>query len=280
MEKGELIKQDAFPVITAEDVRKFFCPTASEKEVAMFLQIAKMNQLSPFKREIFIVKYGNNAASILTGYEVYLKRAERSGHYGGFKVWIEGKVPDMIAKIEVYRKDWDKPLCHEVDYSEYVGTKADGTPTRFWKTKAKTMLKKVVISQAMRFAFPDELAGMPYTQDEINPVEVEVIQPKSNIVEPRPIQESHQKPSNVPILNDNAPVVSNHAETAKVQETVLNTISEPQQRRIFALLKKAGINYDSFKQYLKVAHNFEHTADIPKGDKYAAICAWIETPVE
>ena len=108
----QLAEVKDFPVVTAEDVRKFFCEKATEKEVAMFLQIAKHNNLNPFLREIYIVKYGSYPASILTGYEVYLKRAERSGKYAGFKVWVEGNVPDMKACIEVPRKDWEKPLYH------------------------------------------------------------------------------------------------------------------------------------------------------------------------
>jgi len=158
---------------TAEDVRKYYCPQATEKEIALFLEISKQFGLNPFKREIYLIKYGSEPAKIVTGYETYLKRAERSLKYGGFKVWTKGSVidADLTACIEVFRKDWDKPLCHEVDYKEYVARKRDGTPTRFWADKPKTMLKKVVISQAFRFAFPDELAGIPYATEEINELE-------------------------------------------------------------------------------------------------------------
>ena len=186
--------------ITAEDVKKHFCANATDKELMMFLQIAKLNKLNPFKREIYLVKYGDNA-SILTGYEVYLKRAERTKQYGGFKVWIEGEGFDMKACIDVRRKDWDNPLYHEVDYSEYVQMRWDKelrkkVPNKFWKEKPKTMLKKVVISQALRFAFPDELAGMPYVREEMNeePNNVEVVEkPKELVVEPLPIAQNKTK---------------------------------------------------------------------------------------
>ena len=171
--------------ITKEDVRKLFCATATDKEITIFLQVARLNQLNPLKREIYLVKYKEGTpASILTGYEVYLKRAERSGNYLGFKVWIEGSVPDMKARIEVRRKDLKDPLYHEVDYSEYVQMKWDNQtnkriPNKFWKEKPKTMLKKVAISQGLRFAFPDELAGMPYVREEINTEET-IIDVSSN----------------------------------------------------------------------------------------------------
>lgn len=161
--------------ITKEDVKKLISADATEKEVTIFLQIAKLNKLNPFKREIYLIKYRGQPAHIVTGYETYLKRAERSNKYAGFRVWTEGRGGELKACIEVRRKDWEKPLYHEVEYSEYVQRKRDGSLTRFWKEKPKTMLKKVVISQAFRFAFPDELAGMPYTSEEMPTEETEKI---------------------------------------------------------------------------------------------------------
>ena len=152
--------------ITPQLVKSQICPTASDKELGLFIQLCKAFQLNPFKREIYLVKYGTYPATIMTGYEVYLKRAERSNKYGGMKAWTEGEGDNLKALVKVYRKDWNQPLEHEVDYPEYVQRKKDGTINKFWASKPKTMLKKVAISQAFRLAFPDELAGMPYVQEE------------------------------------------------------------------------------------------------------------------
>jgi len=169
--------QETFPAITADDVRNHICPTATVNEIALFLQIAKANKLNPFKREVYMVKYGDQKAQILTGYEVYLKRAEDTKMYGGFKAWIEGEIPKMKACIDVYRKDWKQSFHHEVYYSEYVQYKKTGEINKFWKTKPITMLKKVAISQAFRLAFPKDFGGLPYTQDEM-PMQIE--EEKSN----------------------------------------------------------------------------------------------------
>lgn len=176
-----LIKKDETAIattafkITADDVKKFFDKEnkCSSTEVALFIKICQMNNLNPFKREVHLVKYGSNPMSIVTGYEVYLKRAEDSKNWGGFKCWTEGSVAkdDLKACIEIYRKDWDKPLYHEVHYSEYVGRKSDGSITKFWREKPITMLKKVAISQGFRFAFPEDLGGLPYTSDEMSNVD-------------------------------------------------------------------------------------------------------------
>ncbi len=275
----ELINvNEQMPVVTADDVRKFFCEKATEKEIALFLNIAKLNNLNPFNREIYIVKYGTYPASILTGYEVYLKRAERSGKYAGFKAWTEGDIPNMKACIEVYRKDWDKPLTHEVEYSEYVGKTAQGVPTRFWKDKPKTMLKKVVISQAFRFAFPDELAGMPYTADEVNNVEQENINKTKPIEVPTIGQESHETNAKGSNLKDNEEIeeIPFGNDNDKKEDKF---ITEPQRKRLFAIAKKYEWTNDDLKEYMKTTHNIESSKAIPVS-KYEGIINFLSSPDE
>ena len=60
-------------------------------EKKMFINIAKAFQLSPFKREIHITAYGegqHRKCSIITGYETYIKRAERTGKLDGWRAWV------------------------------------------------------------------------------------------------------------------------------------------------------------------------------------------------
>lgn len=174
--------------LTKETIKKFLCPNASDQELMMGLQIAKTFNLNPLKREVYFVKYGNNPMQVLTGYEVYLKRAERSGQYNGLDITSQGSLStgDLKAIVKVYRKDWTNPLSHEVYYSEYVQTKQDGTPNRFWKEKPITMIKKVAVSQAFRMAFPDEFDGMPYTADEVVDQE-KIIDVKTEEKTPEPV---------------------------------------------------------------------------------------------
>lgn len=191
--------QGSLTTITADDVRRFFCDKATANEVALFLQIAKVCGLNPFKRELYLVKYGDNPASIVTGYEVYLKRAEANRNWGGFKAWTEGEGEKMVAKVEIYRKDWTIPLTHEVEYAEYCAKKKDGTPTRFWAEKPKTMLKKVAISQGMRLAFPEETGGMPYIEEELaTTIDAEVVaekpQGKPAVDQPKAISDQAELP--------------------------------------------------------------------------------------
>lgn len=147
-------------------------PKLSDQEKTQFLQIAKASNLNPFKREIYAAKYKDNL-SIITGYEVYIKRAERTGLLNGWKVDIAGSVAkgDLRAKITIYRKDQEIPFEWEVWYQEYVQmTWKDGkqVPNKMWSEKPVTMTKKVSISQGFRLCFSDELGGMPYTAEEID----------------------------------------------------------------------------------------------------------------
>jgi len=160
--------------LTLKDVKQYFCEGATEKEVQLFLQIAKTCNLNPFLKQIYLAKYGTAPAVILTSYNVYLQRAEKSGNYAGLETTTEGSVEngDLKGIVKVYRKDWTNPLIHEADYSEYVQRKRDGSINKFWKTKPKTMIKKVAISQAFRLAFPCDFEGMPYTNEEINTIDV------------------------------------------------------------------------------------------------------------
>jgi phage recombination protein Bet len=167
----------------------------SPNEKEQFIEIAAAYQLNPFKREIYCVPYGKGEKrrlSIITGYETYLKRAERVGSLNGWRVWTEGVLEkrtftktihyrdkttgeekefnkqiegwggELKAIIEIHRRDWDKPFTHEVHFDEY------NQDNEMWASKPRTMIKKVAVAQGFRMAFPEELGRMPYTSDELS----------------------------------------------------------------------------------------------------------------
>jgi phage recombination protein Bet len=141
------------------------------KEKATFVNMAQLFGLNPFKREIYCTVYGTGdyrTCAIVTGYEVYLKRAERTGKMDGWECSITGKGDDMAATVTIYRKDWGHPFKHTVYYRECVQiNKKTGKPNSVWGKMPSFMTKKVAIAQAFRLCFPDEFGGMPYTNDEI-----------------------------------------------------------------------------------------------------------------
>lgn len=161
--------------ITAKDVRNHFCPDATNAEVELFLRVAKMNNLNPFKRELHLVKYGNHPAAVVTGYEAYLKRGLKTKDFRGYWVDTEGSAEkgDLTAKITIHRDGWEFPFTHTVKYSEYAQKvydkqKRQWRVTKFWANMPETMIKKVAISQGFRLCFPDEFDGWPYAKEEMN----------------------------------------------------------------------------------------------------------------
>ena len=142
----------------------------TETEKLQFIEVAQAFRLNPFRREVHCVVYGEGEyrrMSIVVGYEVYLKRAERTGKLDGWSTRIEGEGENMKAIVEIHRKDWSEPFVHEAYWREAVQKKKDGTPTAFWTKQPRFQLKKVAISQGFRLCFPDELGGLPYDPSEL-----------------------------------------------------------------------------------------------------------------
>lgn len=141
-----------------------------QKYATQFIELCSLYGLNPLKREIYAVGYGDNY-NIITGYEVYIKRAERLGTLDGWDCVTSGKGDDMIATVTIHRKDWKYPFTHSVIFSECVQTTKEGRPNRTWSKMPSFMLKKVAIAQGFRMCFPDEFGGMPYIADEMPEVE-------------------------------------------------------------------------------------------------------------
>ena len=198
----ELIKAE--PKLTQKDLDDWLLGSdtkLNEKQKMMFYNVALANQLNPIKREIYAIAYGNNF-NIITGYEVYLKRAERTGKLEYWKATVEKRDNEWIGICTVKRTDRTEPTTIEAWFNEYNQNNA------IWKSKPRTMIRKVAIAQAFRMSFPDELGGMPYTSDEMGEVVAEVVPEKKitkgstkgqgKIVAPGPSQEVVQEPSTSP----------------------------------------------------------------------------------
>lgn len=152
----------------------------SDSEVMMFMKMCEFQGLNPFLREAYLVKYGNDfPATMITGKETFVKRATRNPHYKGHKVGVsdDGKT----AWAEVYQDRLDFPIRVEVDFDEYVGMK-NGQPNKMWKSKPKTMLKKVALVQALRESFPEDFGGL-YSPEEIGEVDESALPTEEVIIE-------------------------------------------------------------------------------------------------
>lgn len=162
-------------------------PGLNQSQVQQFLAVSMAFNLNPWKKEVYPIPYASNGKttmSIVTGYEVYLKRADLNPNYDGYQIewngnFVRSKVQksgkngnysvdallpkddDVSCICTVYRKDRKMPVRCEVFYSEYTQGNS------MWFTKPRVMLEKVAIARAMRLAFPTEFGGMPYESAEL-----------------------------------------------------------------------------------------------------------------
>ena len=179
---NEIVKRESSNVIDvkATEYLNMLGFAYTPEEGKKFLEICRAFQLNPFKREIYGIKgwdseKGANTLTIIVGYEVYLKRAERTGLLDGYEKEANfDKDGNLVsATVIIYRKDWTHPFKHTIYLSEFVRRKKDGSLMKMWATMPAFMLLKACLAQAFRMCFPDEMGGLPYIKEEIE-LETEV----------------------------------------------------------------------------------------------------------
>lgn len=175
----------------------------TDQEVVMFLNLCKFQKLNPFLREAYLIKYGNQPATIVTGKEAITKRAMRNPNYAGQQAGVvimhqDGTLENRVGTIvidgeelvggwaKVFVKGYEHPIEMTVSFDEYVGRKSDGTINGQWQKKPATMIRKVALVQALREAFPEDLSGM-YSSEERgiddNILSEEIINTEAEVIE-------------------------------------------------------------------------------------------------
>lgn len=181
------IANGANVTLTPETVRNYLVSGDKDKvtmqEVVMFMNLCKFNGLNPWLKEAYLIKFGNEPATIVAGKESFTKKAEANPKFDGFEAGIivlDNETQELIYRngsmklpnetivggyAEVWRKDRGHSYREEVSFEEYAGRKKDGTLNRQWASKPATMIRKVALVHALREAFPGTLGGM-YSAEE------------------------------------------------------------------------------------------------------------------
>ena len=188
-------------------IRKYLDPQgkASDEELAYFIAQAKAQNLNPFTKEIYFIKYGNQPAQVVTAKSAFEKKADSHPQFDGKEAGViylqdeeikysKGAFIPKGAEIlggwaKVYRKDRTYPTETEVSFEEYDNSKirarveelkCQGKDITYpvmssygkqigennWDTMPCVMIRKVALVSAYREAFPAEL-GSSYEADEI-----------------------------------------------------------------------------------------------------------------
>ena len=204
-EKGDFLTNPQ--LLNSGIVRKYLDPQgkASDEELAYFIAHAKAQNLNPFTKEIYFIKYGNQPAHVVTAKSAFEKKADSHPQFDGKEAGViylqDGEIKysrgAFIPKgaeiiggwAKVYRKDRTYPTETEVSFEEYDNSKirakikeltqqgkdvtypvmnSYGKPIgeNNWDTMPCVMIRKVALVSAYREAFPAEL-GSNYEADEI-----------------------------------------------------------------------------------------------------------------
>lgn len=186
----------------------------TEGELMMFMSLCKYQGLNPFVRDAYLIKYGTQPATIVVGKGALEKRAQRTAKYKGFEAGIivrteDGRIEERTGTFylpeetlvggwaKVYVDGFDKPVEAAVSMQEYIGRKKDGSINSQWAAKPATMIRKVAKAQALREAFPEDMAGM-YVAEEvgIDGLDEQVIEPpqsENQAARPEVIEASAQQ---------------------------------------------------------------------------------------
>lgn len=154
------------------EIRKHIAPQdATDDEVKAFIEIAEHCGLDPYKREAYLIKpYKTGRAAYVTGYQVYIARAERTGLMDGWDVEMDDDEQPTKATITIHRKDFKRPFSWTVYREEvaYAAKSGGGRVERaMHKHQPRFQLMKCAISQGFRICFSAELGGYPYIAEEI-----------------------------------------------------------------------------------------------------------------
>ena len=187
--------------LSVDKVRKYLTNgggNATDEEILKFINTCYYQHLNPYIREAYLIKYGNQDATIVVGKDTFLKRANERKEFQGFTAGIivrDAETGDVQERegtfyaqdteqllggwCKVFLDGWRVPMYASVPLNEYVGRKKDGSINGQWASKPATMIRKVALVQALREAFPDTNSGL-YTQEEV-PEIADVILPETAV---------------------------------------------------------------------------------------------------
>ena len=248
-ERGQMVQ------FSAQDIRARLCPNIDDKELALVLGLCKAQRLNPFNKDVYIIKYGNSPASIVTSKEVFTKRANANPDFEGFDAGIvyinsqgevctrEGSAVYKAANEQlvggwcrVYVKG-RRPYYDEVTLEEYSTGKSG------WAKMPATMIRKVALVHCLREAFPDDFQGL-YAAEEMGNAGEKAQAMEAQ--EAEPVQQVQEAPQQV----QNAPVAQGDALQAEFYEVASDSQMELIDRMVSQLARFQGVSAEEVRGWL------------------------------
>jgi phage recombination protein Bet len=154
-------------------IKRQIAAKATDDELEMFMYLANKNNLDPFSKEIWFIKYkDDDKPLIFTSRDGYLKIAHSHPAFDGMESYtIDNEKGEPIKGVcTVYRRDMTHPFKAEAKVKEYKKN------SQIWNQYPSIMIQKVAEVIALKRAF--SINGL-VTQEELSMVEDEVKSPTS-----------------------------------------------------------------------------------------------------
>ena len=157
--------------LTAQDVKQFICPKATDAEVGIFLRKCQYLKLNPFLQQIYLIKYDDKAlAATVISKHAYIGIAQKQpdflGLISGVIVLRGDKVVERQSSFyvegeqlvggwaRIRKRGLTEPIEARLNLKEFNRHQAQ------WNDKPAVMIQKCAEVAAIRLAFPDLLTGV------------------------------------------------------------------------------------------------------------------------
>ena len=163
--------------LSIQEIKQTLCPTATDQEAKMFLEICRYQGLNPFTRDAYLIKYGDSAATMVVGKDAFTKRADAHPQFAGIESGVIIQIGDkepinrkgtLVLDGENIVGGWARVARtdRKLDVDTTVSFKEYSTGRAMWAKMPSTMIEKVAIVKALRTAFPATFSGL-YDQAEM-----------------------------------------------------------------------------------------------------------------
>lgn len=254
----------------------------TDREVFTFIELCKAHRLNPFIKEAYLVKYGSNPATIITGKDVFIKRAARNEKCCGFKAGVAVRTPEggyleregsMVLPGESILGGWSEvymegkqPYRSTVSFAEYNAPDKYGK--NGWSKMPGTMIRKVALVNALRDAMPEDFNGLYGVEEMAQANQPRGVQPEPEAAEV--VYEVEQHEASAPRAAQGQAVTTEEDKAraidtvAAIAETVkLPSGSEEREERLESFrsvcreAKAAGIDLMAFRSEMQGTHGRE-----------------------
>jgi phage recombination protein Bet len=238
------------------EIRKIFAPKLNEMEFQYFVGVGKATGLNPFLREIWCVKYQDNApAQVFIGRDGYRKAAQAHVDYDyhqpdaiyendmfsisdgeikhSYKFTNRGALVGAYCVVKRHKSS--RPIYVLVELKEYSTNKS------LWNAqtgKQATMIKKVAESQCLRAAFQDILGGTYSKEEEwaheTKEFDINTGEVKSQTEKLKEVLKKNERIIESELLEDKPPVHNTGRDDVAISDDQIDEISSLLQEKGFS----------------------------------------------